>query len=88
MFFHASFRLRVVPFDRRAPLITSHKNQPPIFDFISPEALNYTPLDLGEQDPKNSLTAGINALSGSNKELMIKILQILLLLVAIKLHRS
>tara|TARA_Y100001935_G_scaffold251715_1_gene254261 strand:- start:1071 stop:2348 length:1278 start_codon:yes stop_codon:yes gene_type:complete len=60
----------LLPYDRRAPFIVSQNNETPTFDFMSPEALNHAPLDLGEQDPKNSLTAGIDALSGSNKELM------------------
>ncbi|MEC8678787.1 MAG: hypothetical protein VXX85_08030, partial [Candidatus Margulisiibacteriota bacterium] len=59
----------LLPPDRRTPYITMVQNKSPNFLFMSPNDHDFDEHPIENQNPNNSLTAGINALTGKNNQL-------------------
>jgi anthranilate phosphoribosyltransferase len=59
----------LLPMDRRTPFIVSRDHHAPSVGFVAPDHLGMVTHQLDNQDPNNSLSAGIDALSGKNQPL-------------------
>jgi len=59
----------LLPPDRRTPYITMAQNMDPDFSFMSPNDHGFDEHPIENQDPNNSLAAGIDALTGKNNQL-------------------